>query len=111
MRIIYEPTGFNSRPSCDGRRNARSLVCPQIMFQFTPVLRRATKLAVELGDISSVSIHARLATGDKADYAGMIADQGFNSRPSCDGRLRCLYAMPRCQEFQFTPVLRRATHT
>ncbi len=33
------------------------------MFQFTPVLRRAT-LTLDLDDGRKVSIHARLATGD-----------------------------------------------
>ena len=33
----------------------------------------------------------------------------FNSRPSCDGRLSCVNLNIPALQFQFTPVLRRAT--
>ena len=33
---------FNSRPSCDGRPNAKTRTCYSNRFQFTPVVRRAT---------------------------------------------------------------------
>ena len=36
-------------------------------FQFTPVLRRATFHAVAADEVVEVSIHARLATGDRMD--------------------------------------------
>ena len=57
------------------------------MFQFTPVVRRAT-------------LH-RLHRLRPA--------RGFNSRPSCDGRPICGEDGARAPEFQFTPVVRRAT--
>ena len=57
-------------------------------FQFTPVLRRATRPFIVLQCFRVVSIHARLATGDMS---------------------RVLSA--RDKLFQFTPVLRRATFT
>ena len=100
-------------------------------FQFTPVLRRATRAAPEGQHQLRVSIHARLATGDSRPLppspelrgfnsrpscdgrrALTITGDGesrFNSRPSCDGRLRRGRGRMRRPAFQFTPVLRRAT--
>ena len=86
---------------------------------------------VRQGQVDAVSIHARLATGDsRSDHTGSPKGS-FNSRPSCDGRQgRGVPDAPVClvsiharlatgddaslgdrlvQEFQFTPVLRRAT--
>ena len=57
------------------------------MFQFTPVLRRATRTRVDLAQVIAVSIHARLATGDPQARRGGQRSRRFNSRPSCDGRL------------------------
>ena len=59
-------------------------VLPRV-FQFTPVLRRATIIRYRIDDLD-VSIHARLATGDDGLIKG--------------GEIVV---------FQFTPVLRRAT--
>ena len=79
-----------------------------------------------------VSIHARLATGDAKRREVLAQFFGFNSRPSCDGRLAALMSPDAIEvsiharlatgdtlhrekllqnEFQFTPVLRRATRT
>ena len=58
-----------------------------LMFQFTPVLRRATRTRVDLAQVIAVSIHARLATGDPQARRGGQRSRRFNSRPSCDGRL------------------------
>ena len=55
-------------------------------FQFTPVLRRATRVGVAVDGRKLVSIHARLATGD-IEVPYIVAGETF----------------------QFTPVLRRAT--
>ena len=75
-------------------------------FQFTPVLRRATRRVPSTRDFD-VSIHARLATGDSCSIRPR-ARRCFNSRPSCDGRH--IVVDPYANDtFQFTPVLRRAT--
>ena len=93
------------RRSCGGRQTPES----QQIFQFTPVLRRATCGATVLSRTQSgfnsrpscdgrrivrgsrdlrelVSIHARLATGDDTDITATKNPKSFNSRPSCDGR-------------------------
>ena len=57
---------FNSRPPCDGRPGWSVTSNVQLEFQFTPALRRATARARRLPEVSAVSIHARLATGDRA---------------------------------------------
>ena len=80
---------FNSRPSCDGRPYQRTTTTVNVKFQFTPVLRRATGHGWQLRRGHGwVSIHARLATGDKFCMDNSSEIQGFNSRPSCDGRPR-----------------------
>ena len=100
---------FNSRPSCDGRPKVQTNAAEYRLFQFTPVLRRATD-ETELNDLlwfvsiharlatgdarptvlarcMKVSIHARLATGDaRRTCRGCSCSSSFNSRPSCDGR-------------------------
>ena len=58
---------------------------------------------------TAVSIHARLAMGDLDGQDEDICRQGFNSRPSCDGRLMVGDSMFQPIGFQFTPVLRWAT--
>ena len=147
---ICEHGGFNSRPSCEGRPGADrdrrpaevSIHAPrargdelrlradaQALFQFTPLVRGATRCArstfltagfnsrpscegrhgtVVPESDTGVSIHAPRARGDlpflRAAYPGqfqftplvrgatLIQDnsnvpRGFNSRPSCEGRL------------------------
>ena len=54
-------------------------------FQFTPVMRRATYHVCHWA-MSYVSIHARHATGDMTNIVAELVEAGFNSRPSCDGR-------------------------
>ena len=95
-------------PSCDGRPNQEEPTMPK-----------------------TVSIHARLATGDCTPRRPKSSVRSFNSRPSCDGRQAAHRADARDAEvsiharlttgdmrrlpqrrsatFQFTPVLRRAT--
>ena len=77
---------FNSRPSCDGRREYDGTEEAKGVFQFTPVLRRATPVLAHVLVVVDVSIHARLATGDRCSHRRRRAEQRFNSRPSCDGR-------------------------
>ena len=98
---------FNSRPSCDGRprhepRGATVAVSiharratgdmpfalprAPALFQFTPVVRRATLRAAVARSFASVSIHARRATGDTSTAMLIAGVASFNSRPSCDGR-------------------------
>ena len=79
---------FNSRPACDGRlEQCRTAGVPVFVFQFTPVLRRATARR-------GSRVNLRLS---------------FNSRPSCDGRPSPASRKHVKRKFQFTPVLRRAT--
>ena len=122
---------FNSRPSCDGRqcdlRDFKGLK----VFQFTPVVRRATMFITNLllwnivsiharratGDLQTavvkqvycVSIHARRATGDSVALPRAWQRECFNSRPSCAGRRKASKAFTGRGVFQFTPVVRRAT--
>ena len=105
---------FNSRPSCDGRHDPsgynsmkpvsiharlatgdgqRERWAERQRFQFTPVLRRATHHPGRLQGERRVSIHARLATGDPPPLRPRGAC-GFNSRPSCDGRLEDVVGRP-----------------
>ena len=77
--------GFNSRPSCDGRpRRAGRDPDPSVSIH----ARHATGdlYAATAERIASVSIHARHATGDAAPLHKLNLRNGFNSRPSCDGR-------------------------
>ena len=83
------------------------------------------------GTFHKVSIHARLATGDFQATLNLFLSISFNSRPSCDGRHsradpssklavsiharlatgdKTLILLVEIDAFQFTPVLRRATH-
>ena len=55
---------FNSRPPCDGRRLFTERTNADVMFQFTPALRRATWRRGHVGRLCRC----------------------FNSRPPCDGR-------------------------
>ena len=82
--------------------------------------------------MATVSIHARLATGDSSAIGllsniqgfqftpalrratwgrscGQSQCPGFNSRPPCDGRPVVAGQKERVLVFQFTPALRRAT--
>ena len=131
LRIDHRISRFNSRPSCEGRHEMRSLgdatavsihaprargdVYPpidfsRVTFQFTPLVRGAT---VDL-------IHGTLGFS-------------FNSRPSCEGRLlawkqyfsQTLFHLPplvrgatrqpaankAAEMFQFTPLVRGATES
>ena len=78
---------FNSRPSCDGRPEDAELSREIAAFQFTPLMRRATKRPRAIKQRGHVSIHARHATGDAMSLRRLSRRASFNSRPSCDGRL------------------------
>ena len=101
-------TGFNSRPSCEGRlwrksscdRHDVSIHAPHARgdvlhayervawwFQFTPLMRGATSARSEPHVVSC-----------------------FNSRPSCEGRLFIPVKLPAVL-FQFTPLMRGATRS
>ena len=100
--------GFNSRPSCDGRR-IQSLRISQRAVSIHARLATGDHYSIISVFNDKVSIHARLATGDFL-FISLKHFQSFNSRPSCDGRR--INNLPRRRvEFQFTPVLRRATDT
>ena len=64
-------TGFNPRPSCEGRLVVAGQVGPKDVFQSTPLLRGATSAGSRQGHRYSVSIHAPLARGD----LDIIADE------------------------------------
>ena len=127
------PTRFNSRPSCDGRPVALDVVVDALLVSIHARLATGDSSAQSSASARScfnsrpscdgrllafsqvytgkpVSIHARLATGDKRRASAILVDGSFNSRPSCDGRLSRAVSLPDSNGFQFTPVLRRATH-
>ena len=101
---------FNSRPSCDGRLlglvdrlrrevsiharlatgdNHDCVITGKVLFQFTPVLRRATPFA--LTSTTWRSFNSRPSCdGRRNNIARRCGGRGFNSRPSCDGRLSCV---------------------
>ena len=104
---IARARGFNSRPSCDGRRISRSLTPFQRSFNSRPSCDGRLVSTLNDGDAKC-----------------------FNSRPSCDGRpgkpARANHekvsiharratgdsksaSSPSSHKFQFTPVVRRAT--
>ena len=102
------PRSFNSRPSCDGRQRQRRLDYRDRRFNSRPSCDG--RLCGTCTTRSrTVSIHARLATGDRVCVSSALRrtfqftpvlrratiacvnlgiDHRFNSRPSCDGRLR-----------------------
>ena len=82
----FADTCFNSRPSCDGRLEVPLQKDLTLWFQFTPVMRRATRSGCGLVlsgtfQFTPVMRRATRRTGPCA------ASRRFNSRPSCDGRL------------------------
>ena len=76
------------------------------MFQFTPLMRGATRLYDHYGS-NGVSIHAPHARGDILD-SGSTRRWSFNSRPSCEGRPTIADSLSLLA-FQFTPLMRGAT--
>ena len=99
--------GFNSRPSCDGRQE-RNAIGEFSEFQFTPVVRRATFCNVCNCVVDLVSIHARRATGDTARPAARRASKVSIHARRATGDFNLPTAPCACL-FQFTPVVRRAT--
>ena len=144
--MILRPC-FNSRPSCDGRpllartvrarrvsiharratgdlttftsqpgpfvfqftpvvRRATDLASRasgEKKFQFTPVVRRATDVRADGAEGAGVSIHARRATGDSAQGESSSGLRRFNSRPSCDGRPRSVMLKSSRSSFNSRP--------
>ena len=78
------------------------------MFQFTPVLRRATDFRQRLFVPAYVSIHARLATGD-AQRDAVTRRYWFQFTPVLRRATSITISCNGVRLFQFTPVLRRAT--
>ncbi len=80
------------------------------MFQFTPVLRRATTCTSCGARLRGVSIHARLATGDSSLHYLPLGDVMFQFTPVLRRATLPPVVSGLCYgRFQFTPVLRRAT--
>ena len=100
---------FNSRPSCEGRPMYCYLFFYKRRFQFTPLMRGATKTLETEYFMKGVSIHAPHARGDITIYVNMHPLPGFNSRPSCEGRPGSLKKAINLLSFQFTPLMRGAT--
>ena len=95
------------------------------LFQFTPVMRRATflflsraeaqgfnsrpscdgrhVLALDVARPEQVSIHARHATGDIRRHSNGTHYNSFNSRPSCDGRRSARHCMSARSCFNSRP--------
>ena len=99
---------FNSRPSCDGRHEPSACRVVAAVFQFTPVVRRATiwlsfPPSFRVFQFTPVVRRATPTAAEKRETAR------FNSRPSCDGRLEQMVKAAAAEQFQFTPVVRRAT--
>ena len=76
----------NSRPSCEGRHDEIHPYQVKAMFQFTPLMRGATGHYVVTSEVVFVSIHAPHARGDSRRRHYLQQKNGFNSRPSCEGR-------------------------
>ena len=96
--------GFNSRPSCDGR----PFFCPdrprKKWFQFTPVVRRATRRDGQAHDVHRFNSRPS-CDGRPVCKGGRRVIVSFNSRPSCDGRpvnfslcrlVACFNSRPSC---------------
>ena len=99
--------GFNSRPSCEGRR---SRACQGILwraFQFTPLVRGATAGRV-ISPVHSTFQFTPLVRGATSAKLFRSSLRRFNSRPSCEGRLVSTPKNPTAW-FQFTPLVRGAT--
>ena len=124
-------TGFNPRPSCEGRPSLSIPSGKMFLFQSAPLLRGATIGEVYLLFVFCVSIRAPLARGDHRQFRllrlrirfnprpscegrlwpgdGGAGADGFNPRPSCEGRPRQFcHHLPRAG-FQSAPLLRGAT--
>ena len=100
---------FNSRPSCDGRHPTPGLGIEIHSFNSRPSCDGRRCVALVAVERKGVSIHARLATGDPARRHGdgRLRDVSIHARLAT-GDLR-LDILQLCDQFQFTPVLRRAT--
>ena len=77
---------FNSRPSCDGRPNLSQFRVALLVFQFTPVMRRATE------------VRARTQGRLQFQFTPVM-----RRATALDGHVN------DASMFQFTPVMRRAT--
>ena len=100
---------FNSRASCEARRQAEADRVDTSMFQFTRLLRGATPRAGASDGTGKVSIHAPLARRDIPPPSLGASRSCFNSRASCEAR-RGVEGAPRIAAwFQFTRLLRGAT--
>ena len=60
-------SGFNPRPSCEGRQDVKEIDEYQLQFQSTPLMRGATIVPNPVKSIVIVSIHAPHARGDRQD--------------------------------------------
>ena len=84
-RNTPEKMGFNSRPSCDGRRYAVSPGWRRRSFQFTPVVRRATRPRPATNSTIGFQFTPVVRRATRRLFPG-VRRRSFNSRPSCDGR-------------------------
>ncbi len=100
---------FNPRPSCEGRPKTAYALDEALAFQSTPLMRGATCAPPRICKEGIVSIHAPHARGDKYDGDKTYTGEGFNPRPSCEGRLDDLLRQATDYMFQSTPLMRGAT--
>ncbi len=122
--------GFNPRPSCEGRWGPSSSPAGSRMFQSAPLLRGAIdgnpeddgevcvsiRAPLARGDREAnsylrqliVSIRAPLARGDHLYGAAAATSNGFNPRPSCEGRSSRAIDRAGIGGFQSAPLLRGA---
>ena len=102
-------SSFNSRPSCDGRR--ADLPHQRHSRDVSIHARRATgdHPAPGADHRARVSIHARRATGDAEKAAAEKATAVSIHARRATGDAAPTPPQIRCDAFQFTPVVRRAT--
>ena len=99
---------FNSRPSCDGRLVAFAFMRSAALFQFTPVVRRATECEALRAEMEAFQFTpvVRRATGDlRQSGCGCV----FQFTPVVRRATPSFSPLKGFMVFQFTPVVRRAT--
>ena len=74
-------------------------------FQFTPVVRRATRPPLEVHHVDRVSIHARRVTGDNAGPRRVRDHYVSIHARRVTGDSHYHNEQARDQQFQFTPVV------
>ncbi|EFT83505.1 hypothetical protein HMPREF0620_0510 [Parascardovia denticolens DSM 10105 = JCM 12538] len=77
---------FNPRSPCGERPSSQSATSTKSQFQSTLPLRGATAVAVQVGPIARISIHAPLAGSDRFRRSRTRRPCYFNPRSPCGER-------------------------